>query len=273
MFERFTDQARRVVVLAQEEARLLSHNYIGPEHLLLGLIGEGEGIASRALASLGITGEAARAQVETLTGRGQQPLPSRLPFTPQAKQVLQLALREALRLGHSYLGTEHILLGLLRQEDGPARQVLAALGVEPNQIRGKVIQILHTAQGEPGPGAARVSVRPGRAGRGRRDLLAQLDSIESRLLALERRVGTGPDTHDLDQDLAQVRRDKETAIDGQDFETAAAMRDIERELLADKAARQRAWAAGPDRPSLSGEIDRLRALLRQHGIEPQDGAA
>ena len=114
MFERFTDRARRVVVLAQEEARMLNHNYIGTEHILLGLIHEGEGVAAKALESLGISLEAVRQQVEEMIGQGQQAPSGHIPFTPRAKKVLELSLREALQLGHNYIGTEHILLGLIR---------------------------------------------------------------------------------------------------------------------------------------------------------------
>jgi Clp amino terminal domain, pathogenicity island component len=128
MFERFTDRARRVVVLSQEEARLLNHNYIGTEHLLLGLIHEGEGVAARALESLGISLEAVRAQVEEIIGQGQSGPIGQIPFTPRAKKVLELSLREALQLGHNYIGTEHILLGLVREGEGVAAQVLVKLG-------------------------------------------------------------------------------------------------------------------------------------------------
>ena len=124
MFERFTDRARRVVVLAQEEARMLSHNYIGTEHILLGLIHEGDGIAAKALESLGVSLEAVRAQVEEIIGQGQQAPSGHIPFTPRAKKVLELSLREALQLGHNYIGTEHILLGLIREGEGVAAQVL-----------------------------------------------------------------------------------------------------------------------------------------------------
>ena len=124
MFERFTDRARRVVVLAQEEARMLSHNYIGTEHILLGLIHEGEGVAAKALESLDISLEAVRAQVEEIIGQGQQAPSGHIPFTPRAKKVLELSLREALQLGHNYIGTEHILLGLIREGEGVAAQVL-----------------------------------------------------------------------------------------------------------------------------------------------------
>ncbi|CAN2219063.1 clpA ATP-binding subunits of Clp protease and DnaK/DnaJ chaperones [Candidatus Nanopelagicaceae bacterium] len=148
MFERFTDRARRVVVLAQEEARMLNHNYIGTEHILLGLIHEGEGVAAKALESLGISLEGVRAQVEEIIGQGQQAPSGHIPFTPRAKKVLELSLREALQLGHNYIGTEHILLGLIREGEGVAAQVLVKLGADLNRVRTQVIQLLSGYQGK-----------------------------------------------------------------------------------------------------------------------------
>jgi ATP-dependent Clp protease ATP-binding subunit ClpC len=269
MFERFTDRARRVVVLAQEEARMLHHDYIGTEHILLALIREGDGVAAQALDLLGITEEAARQQVEEIIGRGQQDPPrGHIPFTPRAKKTLQLSMREAIALGHAYIGTEHILLGLVRLGEGPATQVLNGLGVDPNRVRQQVIQLVSArrVQEQPGTGGA--------PGRGKRKLLSELrgrlDSLDWRLSVLEQRVGTAPDLVQLDQEITQVRRDKESAIDAQDFENAAVLRDREQQLLGDKAARQQEWAA---LPSLGDEVERLRDLLRRHGIDPQDGAA
>ncbi|HEY5881250.1 MAG TPA: ATP-dependent Clp protease ATP-binding subunit, partial [Nakamurella sp.] len=148
MFERFTDRARRVVVLAQEEARMLNHNYIGTEHILLGLIHEGEGVAAKALESLGIALEGVRAQVEEIIGQGQQSPSGHIPFTPRAKKVLELSLREALQLGHNYIGTEHILLGLIREGEGVAAQVLVKLGADLNRVRQQVLQLLSGYQGK-----------------------------------------------------------------------------------------------------------------------------
>ena len=148
MFERFTDRARRVVVLAQEEARMLNHNYIGTEHILLGLIHEGEGVAAKGLESLGISLDAVRAQVEEIIGQGQQAPSGHIPFTPRAKKVLELSLREALQLGHNYIGTEHILLGLIREGEGVAAQVLVKLGADLNRVRSTVIQLLSGYQGK-----------------------------------------------------------------------------------------------------------------------------
>ena len=152
MFERFTDRARRVVVLAQEEARLLNHNYIGTEHILLGLIHEGEGVAAKALESLGISLEAVRNQVEEIIGQGGSSPSGHIPFTPRAKKVLELSLREALQLGHNYIGTEHILLGLIREGEGVAAQVLVKLGADLSRVRQQVIQLLSGYSGAGGSG-------------------------------------------------------------------------------------------------------------------------
>ena len=148
MFERFTDRARRVIVLAQDEAKLLNHNYIGTEHILLGLIHEGEGVAAKALESLGISLEAVRAQVEEIIGQGQQVPTGHIPFTPRAKRVLELSLREALQMNHTYIGTEHILLGLIREGEGVAAQVLLKLGADLNRVRSTVLQLLSGYQGK-----------------------------------------------------------------------------------------------------------------------------
>jgi len=142
VFQRFSDRARRVVVLAQEEARMLNHNYIGTEHILLGLIQEGEGVAAKALESMGISLEAVRNQVEEIIGRGSSAPTGHIPFTPRAKKVLELSLREALQLGHNYIGTEHILLGLIREGEGVAAQVLTKLGADLDRVRNQVVQLL-----------------------------------------------------------------------------------------------------------------------------------
>ena len=142
MFERFTDRARRVVVLAQEEARMLNHNYIGTEHLLLGLIHEGEGIGARALESLGVTLNAVREQVQDIVGPGPQAPNGHIPFTPRAKKVLELSMREAIQLNHGYIGTEHILLGMVRANEGVANQVLVKLGAEPAAVRQAVMDLI-----------------------------------------------------------------------------------------------------------------------------------
>jgi ATP-dependent Clp protease ATP-binding subunit ClpC len=188
MFERFTDRARRVVVLAQEEARMLSHNYIGTEHILLGLAHEGEGVAAKALEGLGIRLEAVRQQVEQIIGKGQQAPSGHIPFTPRAKKVLELSLRESLQLGHDYIGTEHILLGLIREGDGVAAQVLVRLGADLNRVRAEVIKLVHGGRGEE---ERVVGPRPSPAIRDVffREVQSALRSIEQRLTAIERHLG------------------------------------------------------------------------------------
>ncbi len=208
MFERFTDRARRVVVLAQEEARRLNHDYIGTEHILLGLIREGEGVAARALESLGISLEVVRQQVEEIIGRGQHGAPGHIPFTPRAKKVLELSLREANAPGHDYIGTEHILLGLIREGSGVAAQVLVKLGADLNRVRQQVVQLLYGHQGKDVTGKG--LPLPG-------DPLTRVDSLDHRLAAIERWVGLRPDLEDLDQEIARVRRAKEAAIDQPGF--------------------------------------------------------
>jgi ATP-dependent Clp protease ATP-binding subunit ClpC len=155
MFERFTDRARRVVVLAQEEARLLSHNYIGTEHILLGLIREGEGVAASALQSLGISLEAVRSKVEEVIGTGERGPVGHIPFTPRAKKVLELSLREALQLGHDYIGTEHILLGLIREGQSVAAKVLRKLGADLDRVTERVVEILQGYERHPKEDAVR----------------------------------------------------------------------------------------------------------------------
>src|SRR5437870_9781807 len=146
MFERFTERARQVVVLAQEEARTLKHNYIGTEHILLGLLREEEGLAAHVLESLDITVERVRAQVVRIVGPGDEVTPGQIPFTPRAKKVLELALREALSLGDNYIGTEHLLLGLARENEGVAARILLGVDVDADRIRSEVIS---TLGGEP----------------------------------------------------------------------------------------------------------------------------
>jgi len=280
MFERFTDRARRVVVLAQEEARMLNHNYIGTEHILLGLVGEGEGVATRTLESLGISLDAVRQQVGEIMDRGHEAPSGHIPFTPRAKKVLELSLREALQLGHGYVGTEHILLGLIREGDGVAAQVLVKLGADLDRVLQQVILLLY---GHQGPDAGSSGSHPGAgAGAGRPDdVLARLDALDRRLTALERWVSIQPDLEDLDQQIAQVRREKEAADARQDSRAATALRAMEKQLLAARADREKEWAGSAagrrtvarELDRLSTEVERLRATLREHGIEPGDGAA
>ena len=174
---------------------MLNHNYIGTEHLLLGLIHEGQGVAARALESLGVSLDAVRAQVEEIIGQGQQAPSGHIPFTPRAKTVLELSLRESRQLGHDYIGTEHILLGLLREGEGVAAQVLARLGADLNRVRQQVIEVLHGRRGEEPAGPAAGGREPGLPPA----IASRLDAIGSRLSAVEQRAGTGPDTLELDQ--------------------------------------------------------------------------
>ena len=189
MFERFTDRARRVIVLAQEEARMLGHNYIGTEHILLALLHEGEGVAARALIALGISLDATRQAVEDIIGRGTQAPSGHIPFTPRSKKVLELSLREALSLGSDYIGTEHILLALLREGDGVAAQVLVGAGVDFNQARQQIINLLHRGREEDAPfppvsvPPLAVSAPPPGA-----DLEGRLASFAARLNAIELRL-------------------------------------------------------------------------------------
>jgi ATP-dependent Clp protease ATP-binding subunit ClpA len=159
MFERFTDRARRVVVLAQEEARLLDHDYIGTEHILLGLVHESEGVAATALKELGVSLATVRSEVEAIIGRGQAAPTGHIPFTPRAKKVLELSLREALELGHHYIGTEHILLGIIREGEGVAAQVLEKLGAKLDLVRQQVIQLLEGSSGK-GEGQPGLPIEP-----------------------------------------------------------------------------------------------------------------
>ena len=255
---------------------MLDHGYIGTEHLLLGLIHDGEGVAAKALTALGIDRDAVRDGVKTVIGRGQQPAAGHIPFTPRAKKVLELSLRESTQLGHNYIGTEHILLGLVREGEGVAAQVLVNLGADLNRVRQQVVQLLHGRAGEGASWRAR-SARTGVID----EVVARLETLDQRLAAIERWVGLAPDSRDIDLETAQVRREKEAAIDAQDFEVAAALRDKEKHLIAAKNRGEKEWEAGAvDRPSmaedfarLSTELERLRILLRDNGAEPGDGAA
>jgi ATP-dependent Clp protease ATP-binding subunit ClpC len=203
MFQRFTDRARRVVVLAQDEARELNHSYIGTEHILLGLVHEGEGVAAKALSSLGVGLEAVRHQVEEVIGRGEGTPPGHIPFTPRAKKVLELSLRESLQLGHDYIGTEHILLGLLREGDGVAAQVLVLMGADLNRVRRQVLLLLdgreNVAVATPlraGEVPEEVTLRrPIARERWIGEVQAALAKIDQRLEVIERHLGltSGPD--------------------------------------------------------------------------------
>jgi hypothetical protein len=326
MFGRFTDEARRVLALAQEEATGLHHSRIGTEHILLGLAEERDGIAAEALEALGISPEAVREQVCAMSGNGKEaPAAGHNQYTLRAKKALDASLREALRLGHHHVGTEHILLGLVRVGDGPAAQVLAELGADLCRVREQVIYLLgqaedggwheaeggaqgqaqdgrrHQAEGgerrQAGCAAAAQAGSPELTGTGQAadrhdggrgaesgmlaEVLSRIEAMDSRLSSVEQQLGVGPDVRDLDQQIAQARRDKESAAAAEDYESAAAQRDRERQLLADKTARQSDWSAAHlDLPSLaeglqmlSDEVGRLRGLLSQQGSSSRDGAA
>jgi len=286
MFERFTDRARRVVVLAQEEARLLKHGYIGTEHILLGLIREEDGIAAQALESLGIGLDVVRQRVGEIIGEGDQVPSGHIPFTPRAKKVLELSLREALQMGHNYIGTEHILLGLIAEGEGVAARVLTELDADAKRVRTQVIRLLQ-GRSEEAPTPVPARSLPGSVPPGRRDrsqlagMRVRLDGLEARLAAIEGRAGTGPDERAIDEELARVRADKESAVGSQDYERAAQLRDKEKRLPDAKKAQQADWErAHPDLPTLAGkfaqlsdQVDRMFQLLAQHGISADDSAA
>jgi ATP-dependent Clp protease ATP-binding subunit ClpA len=187
MFERFTERARRVVVFAQEEARDLNHNYIGTEHLLLGLMRDADSVAARALRELDIGQDAVREQVTEIIGRGKRPPSGHIPFTPRAKKVLELSLRDALQLNHNYIGTEHILLGLVGEGEGVAAQVLVKLGGSLSRVRDKVIELAPPGTGE-GPEIS-VPLRRSRGPGPRDELTRRLEAMDERLSAIERHLG------------------------------------------------------------------------------------
>jgi len=268
MFERFTDKARRVVVLAQEEARLLGHTYIGTEHILLGLLREEDGSAAQALDSLGIGLQAARDRAEAEAGRGPGQS-GHVPFTPEAKRTLELSLREALQLGQNYIGTEHILLGLVRDPVTRGAHVLAELGGTPEAVQQRVLELILPAYaGE----ARRIAARAGRGRMPGTPTVGYYSALSARLAALEQWAGLVPDVADLDEQIAQVRLDTEAAIDAHEFRTAEALSDTERELMAERDRRSRQHSAGPSLAEqvvrLQAEVDRLHEALRRHGIDP-----
>jgi Clp amino terminal domain, pathogenicity island component/UvrB/uvrC motif len=237
MFERFTNQSRRVVVLAQEEARMLDHNYIGTEHLLLGLLHEGRGSAARALTAMDVTLSAARDQVVAIVGRGQEQASGHIPFTARAKKSLELSLREALQLGDGYIGTGHLMLGVIRQGDNVAIKVLDKLGVDLSNLRARVTQELRNHPEDQDAPAAEREQRRVRVIL-RDTVQSLLDTIDDRLSAIERHLGlTQPVSaalRGLDGRIAQVQRDKQAAIEAQDFGRAAELRDAEKQLLEER---------------------------------------
>jgi hypothetical protein len=255
MFERFTDRARRVVVQAQAEARELRHNYIGTEHLLLGLVTLDEGLAIEVLRALNVDTGALAGQVKNRVGQAGESVTvsERIPFTPAAKKTLELSLREALQLKHDFIGTEHLLLAMLYQGEGAAYEVLYANGVDREAVRAEVIRLLGEHGKPPGEPGRITPVRrttvhmPGGTDR-IPDIDFQLAAISRRLAAIEARLGIEPSAggqrvRQLDLSLARVRRDKVTAIDDKDFERAAALRDQEKRLLTERRDAQLAWLA------------------------------
>jgi dihydroneopterin aldolase len=205
MFERFTERARKVVVLAQEEARHFNHNYIGTEHLLLGLLREDEGIAARVLSDLGVNVDEARERVASIVGYGSEDPGPQAPFTPRSKKVLELALREAMHLEHNYIGTEHILLGLVRESEGVAARALSDLGVSPDDVRRELVRML---PGEPGLRLEDERREAGPPGPARNRLLFR-GRVES--LRITARLDGKPETLLVDLDYAYAVRDTEDA--------------------------------------------------------------
>jgi hypothetical protein len=271
MFERFTDKARNTVILAQEEARALRHDHIGTEHLLLGLLRETDGAGASALTSLGIGLAAARDRVAAAVAQAQdgsaprQVASGHIPFTPQAKRTLELALREALQLGHDYIGTGHILLGLVRDPACRGASILFELGADQAAIRERVIELRPASE----PRVASARARRGAEGS------LRTESLMTRLAAVERFAGMTPDAADLDDQLARLRREKESAIDAKDFQLAETLSDAETALLVDRDRRASQWA---ERPSLAtqvaqlrADIEVLRAALREHGLDLDEG--
>jgi hypothetical protein len=240
MFRRFSPRAREVVISAQQEARALHHGYIGTEHILLGLLRDRDGVAGRALHVLGISAEAAREQVLDIIGEGNQDLAGHIPLTPRSKKVLELAVREAVHLGHLYVGTEHILLGLVHEGDGVGWHVLHRLGLTVPKVRDQVLQLVSQDRQAPS------------------------------------HVITPPGIRDYDTRIELARQAKDAAVDAKDLDRAAAARESEKELLAERDRLIAEWSAGVDIPTLGRELDwlrdevnRLQGLLLRHGIEPE----
>jgi hypothetical protein len=240
MFRRFSPRAREVVISAQQEARALHHGYIGTEHILLGLLRDRDGVAGRALHALGISPDAAREQVLDIIGEGKHEVAGHIPLTPRSKKVLELAVREAVHLDHLYVGTEHILLGLVHEGDGVGWHVLHRLGLTVPKVRDQVLQLVSQDRQAPS------------------------------------HVITPPGIRDYDTRIELARQAKDTAVDAKDLDRAAAARESEKELLAERDRLIAEWSAGVDIPTLGRELDwlrdevnRLQGLLLRHGIEPE----
>ena len=242
-FRRFSPRAREVVISAQQEARALHHGFIGTEHILLGLLRDREGVAGRALHVLGISPAAAREQVLDIIGEGKAEVAGHIPLTPRSKKVLELAVREAVNLDHLHVGTEHILLGLVREGDGVGWHVLHRLGLTVPRVRDQVLQLASQDREAPS------------------------------------HVITPPGIRDYDTRIELARQAKDAAVDAKDLDRAAAARGSEKELLAEREHLIARWSAGVDLATLGRELDwlrdevgRLQRLLLQHGIEPDQPA-
>jgi ATP-dependent Clp protease ATP-binding subunit ClpA len=278
MLERFSEQACSVVVLAREEARALNHNWIGTEHLMLALIGEGSGMAAQVLESLGISLESARWLVEQTIGLVDQAPSGQLQFTPRARKVLEMA--SGLSHGYDYVGSWHILTGLLLEGDGVGAIVLFALGADQYRVGLRVNQLLNRDRGNKAPGEgsqpdmrahARLLDNP----------LTRIDALDRRLAAVEHQLGVQPDLDDLDQQTVTVRRETAAAANMQEFETATGLRGHETQRPAPLSPRQQRLerAAAGQLPlarelgRLYAELDKLRAIMREHSIDPGDDPA
>jgi prophage maintenance system killer protein len=240
MFRRFSPRAREVIISAQQEARALHHGFTGTEHLLLGLLRDRDGVAGRTLHVLGISPEAAREQVLDIIGEGQAEVAGHIPLTPRSKKVLELAVQEAVRLDHLHVGTEHILLGLVREGDGVGWHVLHRLGLTVPRVRDQVLQLVSQDRQPPS------------------------------------HVITPPGIRDYDTRIELARQAKDAALDATDPDRAAAARESEKELLAERDRLIAQWSAGVDLPTLGRELDwlrdevnRLQGLLLRHGVEPE----
>jgi ATP-dependent Clp protease ATP-binding subunit ClpA len=259
-------------VLARDEAGKHGGNYLGTGDLMAGVIRGGAAVADGALWALGISVEAARWQlrlIKEVASWAQQAPSGPVPVPPWPRKMPQPSLREALQRAHNHTGTGRMLLSLPRDGQAAAAQVLMRLAADLSRVRQQVTELLHGVEaGRAEPGLA--AELPGRVG-----------SVEARLSVVERRVGTGPDVAELDRQIGQARRDRQAAVDAQDYENAAVLRDRERQLLAQKASRQDEWAAAHlDLPSLAeelkkvrDEVEHLRGLLSQQHIQRQDGTA
>jgi ATP-dependent Clp protease ATP-binding subunit ClpA len=277
MFQRFTDKARRTVVLAQEEARSLGHDQIGTEHLLLGLLRESAGVAATALTSLGVSLAAARAHVADSRpeerASGRTAAAGHIPFTPRAKRTLELALRESLQLGHDCIGTEHILLGLVREQSCRGAMILSELGADQATITQRVLELRPASP--PRPRSPRAEAL-GEVG-------PKIESMLSRLTALEKLTGLTPDLAGMNAELARIRREKDEAIDAQDFRLAEALSDAETDLLVDRDRRATEWVGRPPLAAevarlcaevarLRADVERLSEVVRAHGLDVDEAS-